>query len=276
VDKGDIMPDQNEIGNIFKSLDTAALWELAIIAATAILLIIAVQRLVPWIASRLPGRKRLFVLAIAPYFRLLIVLTTVFMAVPLLIEPSLQNMVAILGSLGLALGFALKDYASGLLAGIVAIGEFNYRNGDWVEMGDVYGEVRHIGLRTVEIVTPDDSRVLVPHSFLWNKPVINANNGDARLQCVADFYLHPQHNAQQVRKALEDVALTSPYLYFDDPVAVLVKEEPWGTHYRLKAYPVEAGQQFRFITDMTVRGKAVLLDSGVQFAATSAIPPKST
>ena len=270
------MPDQNEIGKIIKILYTTELRELAIIVTTAILLIIAVQRIVPWIAGRLPGRKRLFALAIAPYFRLLIVLTAVFMAVPLLIEPSLQNMVAILGSLGLALGFALKDYASGLIAGIVAIGELNYRNGDWIQLGDVYGEVRHIGLRTVEIVTPDDNRVLVPHSFLWNKPVSNANNGDARLQCIADFYLHPQHDAQQVRKALEDVALTSPYLYFDDPVVVIVKEEPWGTHYRLKAYPVEAGQQFRFITDMTVRGKAVLLDSGVQFAATSAIPENNS
>ncbi|MFO7813693.1 MAG: mechanosensitive ion channel [Pelovirga sp.] len=266
------MPNENPLGKIFKNLDTQSLWDLAIILATTILLVIAVQRAVLWLAKRLPGQKRLFVLSIVPYFRLLIILIAFSMAIPLLIEPSLQNMVAILGSLGLALGFALKDYTSGLIAGIVAIGEFNYRNGDWVQMGDIYGEVRHIGLRTVEIVTPDDSRVLVPHSFLWNKPVINANNGDARLQCVADFYLHPQHNAQQVRKALEDVALTSPYLYFDDPVAVIVKEEPWGTHYRLKAYPVDAGQQFRFISDMTVRGKAVLLSSGVQFAATWAIP----
>lgn len=270
------MPDQNQIGRIFKSLDTTSLWELAIIVTTATLLIIAVQRIVPWLANHLPGRKRLFVFSIAPYFRLVVILAAIAMAFPMLIEPSLQNMVAILGSLGLALGFALKDYASGLIAGIVAIGEFNYRNGDWVQMGDVYGEVRHIGLRTVEIVTPDDSRVLVPHSFLWNKPVINANNGDARLQCIADFYLHPQHNAQQVRKALEDVALTSTYLYFDDPVAVIVKEEPWGTHYRLKAYPVEAGQQFRFITDMTVRGKAVLLGLGVRFAATRAIPANNS
>ncbi len=268
------MPNENQIGRIFKSLDTTALWELAMIVVITIVLIIAVQRMVPWLANRLPGRKRLFVLSIAPYFRLLIILAALIMAVPILIEPSLQNMVAILGSLGLALGFALKDYASGLIAGIVAIGEFNYRNGDWVQLGDVYGEVRHIGLRTVEIVTPDDSRVLVPHSFLWNKPVMNANNGDARLQCIAEFYLHPDHDGQQVRKALEDVALTSPYLYVDDPVAVIAKEEPWGTHYRLKAYPVEASQQFRFVTDLTVRGKAVLLDLGVKFATVPALLPK--
>lgn len=266
------MPNENQIGRIFKSIDTAVIWELAIIVAATVVLIVAVQRIVPWLANRLPGRKRLFILSTAPYLRFFIFLAALSMMVPLLIEPSLQNMVAILGSVGLALGFALKDYASGLIAGIVAMGEFNYRNGDWVQLGDVYGEVRHIGLRTVEIVTPDDSRVLVPHNFLWGQPVINSNNGDARLQCIADFYLHPQHDAHQVRNVLVDVALTSPYLYFDDPIAVIVNEEPWGTHYRLKAYPVAAAQQFRFITDMTVRGKAALLPLGVKFATAFATP----
>ena len=266
------MTDEKIIGKIFKTIDSLLIFKLVTILVTAVFLIIAIQRIVPWIANRLPGRKRLYVLSIIPYIRLLIILIAIFLIIPLLIEPSLQNMVTILGSVGIALGFAFKDYVSGVIAGIVAIGEFNYRNGDWVQFGDVYGEVRNIGIRTVEIVTPDDSRVLIPHSFLWNSPIINANNGDARLQCIADFYINPIHDAQQVKKMLENVALTSPYLYFGSPVAVIVKEEPWGTHYRLKAYPVNANQQFSFITDMTVRGKAVLLELGVEFAATNAIP----
>jgi len=35
---------------------------------------------------------------------------------PILIEPSIQNMVALLGAAGLAIGFALKDYVSSLIA----------------------------------------------------------------------------------------------------------------------------------------------------------------
>lgn len=260
------MPSKNEIGKIFKNIDQATLWELAFIIVAASLLIMTVQRAVPWLANRLSGRKRMYLLVIVPFIRLFIIMGAFFMAVPLIIEPSLQNMVALLGSVGLAVGFALKDYASSLIAGIVAIGELNYRNGDWVRLGDIYGEVRHVGMRTVEIVTPDDDRVLVPHNLLWNKPVINSNNGDARLQCAADFYLDPQHDASMVREILEDVAITSPYLYFFSPVAVIVKEKPWGTHYRLKAYPIDSAQQFRFISDLTVRGKAALLDLGVTFA----------
>lgn len=260
------MGKENHLGRIFVSLNSEMVWELGGIVASAMLSILIIQHFVPLFANRLPGRKRLLVLAVIPFLRLFILITAFCFAVPLLIEPSLQNMVALLGTVGLALGFALKDYAGSLIAGIVSIGEQNYRNGDWITVGGVYGEVRHIGLRTVEIVTPSDDRVLIPHGLLWTQPVSNANNGDARLQCVADFYLHPDHDTMLAQRILEDVVLTSPYLYHENPVAVIVQEKPWGTWYRLKAYPVDSSQQFRFLSDLTVRGKEALRHQGLSFA----------
>ena len=263
------MADGEQLGRIFKALNSDMAWELAAIVVGAIVLVLVAQRVVPLLANRLPGRRRLFVLALVPFIRLLIIVMALGLAMPLLIEPSMRNMVAVLGTVGLALGFALKDYASSLIAGVVSIGEQNYRNGDWISVGGVYGEVRHIGLRTVEIVTPDDDRVLVPHGLLWTQPVSNSNNGDARLQCVADFYLHPDHDSRTARRLLEDVALTSPYIFHDDPIAVIVQEKPWGTWYRLKAYPVDSSQQFRFISDLTGRGKDALRARGIRFATAS-------
>jgi small conductance mechanosensitive channel len=84
--------------------------------------------------------------------------------------------------------------------------------------------------------------------------------------CVADFYLHPEHDAQAARDRLRDVALTSPYLALDRPVTVIVHEQPWATHYRLKAYPIEADDQLLFTSDLTVRGKRELMALGCRFA----------
>ncbi|MGR8979474.1 MAG: mechanosensitive ion channel family protein [Gammaproteobacteria bacterium] len=268
------MQDNDEITPIFKKLDVGSALELAVIIAAAALLIIAAQSALPWIANRLHGTKRLHLLAVIPLIRLLIILTALALIVPLLIEPSIQNIVTILGAVGLALGFALKDYVSSLIAGIVAIGEKPYRNGDWIEIDGVYGEVRNVGMRTVKVVTPDDTVVAIPHARLWTDPIFNANDGVPRLQCIADFYLHPQHDTARARLALRDVALTSPYLHFNEPIAVIVQEKPWGTHYQLKAYPVEASQQFRFISDLTVRGKAALCDLGASFAIAPTVPEK--
>ena len=95
----------------------------------------------------------------------------------------------------------------------------------------------------------------MPHFKLWDS-AIYANNGGASLQCVASFYLHPEHEAGWVRKALRDVALTGAYLKFGEPIIVVAEEKPWAP-ITYRAYPVGPRQQFLFITD-AVRGKAVL------------------
>ncbi len=256
-----------DAAKIFRTMDGIAFFEIGMILAVATLLIFSAQRVLPWFANRLHGQMRLTVLALVPVLRLLIVIGAFLLVVPLVINPTVQNMVALLGTAGLALGFALKDYASSLIAGVVAVGEKPYRNGDWIEIDGHYGEVRHVGMRTVQIVTPDDSLVTIPHAKLWTNAIVNANDGGPRLMCVADFYLHPAHDAAAVRQVLQDVALTSPYLRLDSPSYVIVLEKPWGTHYRLKGYPLDARQQFRFISDLTVRGKTALGALGVRFAA---------
>jgi len=258
--------DTEKLSKVFKTLDSAVMLELILIVAGAALLILITQRALPWVANRLHGQVRLFLLAMVPLLRLVLLLIAFLLIVPRIIEPSLQNMVAVLGTVGVALGFALKDYVSSLIAGVAAVSERLYRNGDWIEVNGIYGEVNHVGLRTVRIVTADDTAVYIPHLKVWTELIANANNGTPQLQCRADFYLHPEHDAERVRKVLHDVALTSAYLHFDLPIVVAVREEPWGTHYRLKAYPVDPRQQFRFITDLTVRGKAALAKLEVRFA----------
>ncbi|MCB1777204.1 MAG: mechanosensitive ion channel, partial [Candidatus Competibacteraceae bacterium] len=170
-------------------------------------------------------------------------------------------------------GFAFRDYISSLIAGVITLYELPYRPGDWIEINGTYGEVRSIKMRAAEIVTPDDTVVIVPHLKLWDQMIFNANDGGPYLQCVANFYLHPRHDAAQVRHTLYDVALTSPFLQIEKPINVVVQERPWGTHYRLRAYPIDPSQQFAFITDLTVRGKAILTQRGVEFAQVRAVNP---
>ena len=142
----------------------------------------------------------------------------------------------------------------------------SYQPGDWIELGGVYGEVKSIDLRAVRIVTPDDTEVIIPHSLLWSASISNASSGNRSLLCVAEFYLHPDHDAVAVRRRLADVAETSSYRKSETPVTVIVQEKPWGTQYRLKAYVKESRDQLLFITDLTLRGKEALRAMGIRFA----------
>lgn len=259
------MPDDSpNLARLFNTLDRGDWIELAAIVVAAIVLIRSAQRALPWIANRLHGRPRHYVLASVPLLRLVLIIIALALILPILIEPSMQNMVALLGAAGLAIGFALKDYVSSLIAGVVSAFEQPYRPGDWVELDGHYGEVVHVGMRTVSLVTADDDTITVPHLKLWSSAVRNANNGSPVLQCAARFLVHPEHDARHARAVLEDVAMTSPYLYFDAPVVVVVREETWGTKYTIRAYPVDPRQQFRFISDLTVRGREALSRIGAR------------
>ncbi|MFE8072321.1 mechanosensitive ion channel [Marinobacteraceae bacterium S3BR75-40.1] len=253
---------------VLQHLNASAWLDALLVLGGAAALIVFMQTLLRRVADKLSGRARLYVLASVPLLRLLIIVLAIITVVPILVDPTFENLVAIFGALALALGFAFKDYTTSLIAGIVTLYEMPYRPGDWIEVDGRYGEVKSIGMRAVEIVTADDSVVLIPHGKLWDSLISNVNDGSQTLLCVAEFYLHPQHDARQVREALRQVALTSPYVRLHKPVTVIVSEQAWGTRYRVKAYPADARDQFQFMTDLTVRGKARLEAMGARFATT--------
>ena len=114
------MDDNPDLARLFNALDRDAWIELALILGGTFVLIRAEQWALPWLANRLHGRARHYLLASVPLLRLVLIVVALDLALPIIVEPSLRNMVALLGAAGLAIGFALKDYASSLIAGVVA------------------------------------------------------------------------------------------------------------------------------------------------------------
>lgn len=53
----------------------------------------------------------------------------------------------------------------------------------------------------------------------------------------------------------------------DSQAKVAVAEEPWGIHYKIKAYAADGRERFAMISDISVRGKAALRAAAVPFAA---------
>jgi small-conductance mechanosensitive channel len=253
---------QQKAARLINDLQDISFAEIGMILLGTWLVILLARKLLPYLAERGPSQLRLYLLGAVPIIRLLMLVIAVTWVVPIIFNITLQNFLVIAGALGVAIGFAFKDYVSSLIAGIVAIVERPYRPGDWVSIGGDYGEVRAVGMRAIEICTPADNIVHVPHDKLWQNNIANANDGARTLMCIASFYLRPDHDAARVRIALRDVALTSAYLEYDKPVLVMLAETPLGTHYQLKAYPFDMRDQFHFISDMTTRGKLAIAEAG--------------
>ncbi len=262
---------KEESVKLINNLQDISFLEIGLIVAGTWLAIFLLRRIVPYLAERGPSQVRLYLLASVPIVRLVLLLLAILWIVPLIFNITFQNFLVIAGAASVAIGFAFKDYVSSLIAGVVAIFERPYRPGDWVRIGDDYGEVRSVGLRAITIQTADDNAVVIPHGRLWTDNVSNSNDGAKTLMCVANFHLLPRHDAALMRSLLRDVALTSAYLDYAKPVIVVLAEKPWGTHYKLRAYPFDMRDQFAFVSDLTVRGKQALRDAGAHETAAWAV-----
>ncbi|ASJ76370.1 mechanosensitive ion channel family protein [Granulosicoccus antarcticus] len=262
------MPELNtgdiKASKLINDLGDISFTQIALIIFSVWLLIFLSRQLLPILAKHGPSKLRLYFLAAVPFIRLCLLAVAVLMIIPIIFNITLQNFLVIAGAVSVAIGFAFKDLASSLIAGVVAIFERTYRPGDWVRIEDDYGEVQEVGLRAITLRTPDDDIVTIAHDRIWSNNISNSNDGQQTLMCVADFYLDANHDAAAMRVVLHDIALTSAFLDYSKPVLVILAEVPWGSHYKLKAYPFDMRDQFEFISDMTVRGKLGIREAGAK------------
>ena len=76
-----------------------------------------------------------------------------------------------LGLTGFALGFALKDTISNLLAGILILLYQPFRIGDLIKVSGYKGEVSTIDLRYTEL-SQGGHTILIPNSRLFTDPIV--------------------------------------------------------------------------------------------------------
>ncbi|UWR21263.1 mechanosensitive ion channel family protein [Sulfitobacter sp. S190] len=253
------MEDRVErLSNLFNEITAWVIVEIVIAALITWLAIKAVSRVLPVVAEILPTWLRQTTLNTVPIFRLCMLLILVFWVTPLVFNITFQNFIVIGGALSVAIGFAFKDLASSVIAGFIALFEKPYALGDWIRVGDEYGEVVKIGMRSFGIKTPEDSIVTIPHDRIWTENISNANSGTSELMCVASFFLARGQYLGSVSDILRDVAATSVFLNWEKPIIVVCENTSFGVTYVLKAYPYEPRDQFAFVSDLTERGNSEL------------------
>lgn len=85
-------------------------------------------------------------------------------------------LLASLGIAGITIGFAARDAFSNLISGLLIFLDRPFVIGDLVEVGDSYGKVDSITLRSTRIVTPDGRMLAVPNAEMINKTVASYTN----------------------------------------------------------------------------------------------------
>lgn len=96
-----------------------------------------------------------------------------------------RGMLAGLGIGGIAVAIAAKDMLANFFGSAALLIDRPFRKGDYLNFGEVHGEVEEVGLRSTRVRTFDDSLVVVPNSHLATIVLNNMGTRRFRRQRMA-------------------------------------------------------------------------------------------
>ncbi|RDV39000.1 mechanosensitive ion channel family protein [Bradymonadaceae bacterium TMQ3] len=261
-------PDVEEIAQRIELLNVGNLLS----AATIIAVAYAVNRVVSATLESLgegQARRRLFFKKVQSFARLGIFAAAAYLVVATFLdfEEDRAALLGLGGTLAVAVGFALKDTASSLMAGILILVDQPFQVGDRVAFGDTYGEVVEIGLRSVRIVTLDDNQVSIPNNKFLTEAVSSSNAGALDMMVEIDFYIAQSADFELAKQIVYEATITSRYVFLSKPVVVQVYDEitplAFATHVKSKAYVIDTRYEKALLCDVMERVKRAFRLHGI-------------
>ncbi len=238
-----------------------------VVLVTGVVLVRFSTRFLDQLGERFTDR-RLVLKKVAALSRFVIYLLVVVVISTSVLALESEALLAVAGSIGVAVGFAFKDLLASVIAGVILLIDQPFQVGDRVSFGSYYGEITEIGLRSVRLVTLDDSHVTIPNALFLSEAVASANAGQLDAMVVVPVYIAAAEDYETAQEIVREAALTSAYVYVEKPVVTLVSDEFMGERFvtviRLKAYVFDARYEKAFSSDITRRVKAAFRESGIR------------
>ena len=114
------------------------------------------------------------------------------------------------GALGVGIGFGLQSAVNNFVSGLILLFEQPIHVGDTVEIGDLLGEVRRIGMRASTVRTRTGADIIVPNAQLVTERVTNWTLGDQLRRIDLPVGLNYGVDPRKAIDLLVTVALARP------------------------------------------------------------------
>ncbi|MGM0576533.1 MAG: mechanosensitive ion channel family protein [Myxococcota bacterium] len=89
------------------------------------------------------------------------------------LEKTVTSLLAGVGIVGLALGFAFQDIAANFASGVLMAFRRPFVEGDLIETNDFFGTVKRVDLRNTLIRRPEGQDVIIPNKDVFQNAIIN-------------------------------------------------------------------------------------------------------
>lgn len=193
------------------------------------------------------------------------------------LDRAVASMLAGVGILSIAIGFASKDIAGDYMAGFLIHFTHPFRTGHIIKVGNFFGYVDSIELRATKCHTQQGQRVIIPNRKIIEGEIINYTSSGARrvdLTVSVSYSVDLQLLEELVMEAVESLDLRNSErpveLFYEEfngtAITFMVRfwTEPEQTTYlRAKSEAIKAIDQTFKIYGITLPSQNISMDFGI-------------
>jgi small-conductance mechanosensitive channel len=127
----------------------------------------------------------------------------------------------VIGALGVGIGIGLQDVVNNFVSGFILLFERPLQVGDTVEVGEILGDVRRIGLRSSTVRTWDGAEVVIPNSRFISQEFTNWTLSDRQRRIDIPVGVAYGSDPERVIEILLEVARAHPDILEEpEPTAI--------------------------------------------------------
>ncbi len=171
----------------------------------------------------------------------------------------------VFGALGVGIGFGLQDVVRNFVAGLILMFERPIQRGDTVEVAELTGTVRDIGLRATTITTFDGADVVVPNGMLLADKLVNWTLRGTRRRVNIDVSTTHAADPQRTIELLVEIARSvDGVATVPAPAAIMTGLATGVLEFNLRAWTTDRGDWLKVRSDLAVRVRDGLVQAGIE------------
>ncbi len=199
------------------------------------------------------------------FFKIFTDFVIVLIILPYLGVPT-TSIIAVFGSLGLAIGLAAQGILSNFVSGFIVLNSKFFKCGDHIKCGDVEGLVENVQIFFTTLKTFNEAIVKIPNSKLTSNFVVNFS-ANPRRRVVFSFQVPHDTNIGLLKDKIEDLMIFNNEKFNVEacfPTLIVEKYTPCYIIVQVRFFVnTEAFWDFKYFIGESIQ--SVLLDMKIKF-----------
>ena len=130
---------------------------------------------------------------------------------------NITSMVAVVGSIGLAISLAMQNTLGNFAGGVIILALKPFKVGDYVSTVDGEGTVETIGLVYTSLVTTDNRVLVIPNNTLANSPLTNLTGMEKR-RLIINVLIDYESDLERAKELLTRLLRENPLILKEEDI----------------------------------------------------------